>query len=98
MSPKDLLLSALEEDDSRKIVVENKLGCDIYLKKVENNSENVFLLQDDKQALVTIPPPRFTNQLNIADKSRRNRHYVAIRIFDVKVYILVLSFIWLPEL
>lgn len=67
------------------MVFENKLGCDIYLRKVGKNSETIELLQHDEQASVTIPPPRFSNQLNAADASRRTRYYVAIRIFEAKV-------------
>ncbi|CAA6659805.1 unnamed protein product [Spirodela intermedia] len=79
-----LMFSALEEDDLQRVIVENKLGCGVYLRKLEKSPETSELLQHDEQVSVTIPPPRFSNQLNSADASRETRYYVAIRIFEAK--------------
>ncbi|MQL90988.1 hypothetical protein Taro_023589 [Colocasia esculenta] len=76
--------SALEEDDLQRVIVENKLGCGIYIRKLEQNSERVELLEHGKQASVAIPPPRFSDRLNASDETRENRYYVAIKIFESK--------------
>lgn len=78
-------LSALDEDDFRTLVVENKLGCDFYLKKVEQNSNAVDQLHHSDSASVWTPPPRFSDRLNVADETREARYYVAILILEAKV-------------
>lgn len=77
--------SALDEDDFQTVILENKLGCDIYLKKTEHNTETIELLHHDNCASVWIPPPRFSDRLNVADESREARYYVAIHIYEAKV-------------
>lgn len=77
--------SALDEDDFQTLVVENKLGCDIYVKKVEQNSDTVDQLHHGDCTTVWIPPPRFSDRLNVADESREARNYVAIQILEAKV-------------
>lgn len=78
-------LSALDEDDSQMVIIENKLGCDIYVKKVEQNSSEVGLLRHNDCSSVWILPPRYSDRLNVADVSREPRHYVAVQIFEAKV-------------
>ncbi|KAI3834068.1 hypothetical protein MKX03_035864 [Papaver bracteatum] len=80
----DSIYSALDEDDFQTVVVENKLGCDIYLRKVEHNAETVELLQHDQYASAWIPPPRFSDRLNIVGESREGRNYVAVQISEAK--------------
>lgn len=75
--------SALDEDDFQTVIIENKLGCDMYLKK-EHNSDLVELLHHDGSASVWIPPPRFSDRLNVADEFREARYYVAIQILEAK--------------
>lgn len=77
--------SALDEDDFQTLVVENKLGCDMYLKKVEEHSDAVELLAPDSSASVWIPPPRFSDRLNVTEESREHRHYVTVHIVEAKV-------------
>lgn len=85
--------SALDEDDFQTLVIENKLGCDIYLKKVEQNSNTVDQLHHGDRAYVWTPPPRFSDRLNVADESREARYYVAIQILEAKV----VDFLWLID-
>lgn len=80
----DPTFCALDEDDFHTVIVENKLGCDIYLKKVEQNTDAIELLHDDGCASLWIPPPRFSDRLNVAEESREARNYVAIQIFEAK--------------
>ncbi|PKI62680.1 hypothetical protein CRG98_016951 [Punica granatum] len=80
----DQTFSALDEDDFQTVVVENKLGCDMYLKKADENMDSVDLLHHDDHALVWVPPPRFADRLNVADEFREARHYVAIQILEAK--------------
>ena len=81
----DPTFSALDEDDFQTVILENKLGCDIYLKKVEQNSDKVDQLRHGDSASVWIPPPRFSDRLNVADDSRDTRYYIAVQILEAKV-------------
>ncbi|KAE9455056.1 hypothetical protein C3L33_13039, partial [Rhododendron williamsianum] len=76
--------AALDEDDFQTVIVENRLGCDIYLKKVEQNSDAVELLCHDEHASVWVPPPRYSDRLNVVDESREARRYVAVQILEAK--------------
>ncbi|KAF3970469.1 hypothetical protein CMV_005848 [Castanea mollissima] len=80
----DQTFSALDEDDFQTVIIENKLGCDIYLKKVEQNSDKVDQLHHGDSASVWIPPPRFSDRLNVADDSRDTRYYIAVQILEAK--------------
>lgn len=77
--------SALDEDDLQTVVVENKLGCDIFVKKVEHDVDAIDKLHHGDCVSVWIPPPRFSNRLNVADESREARYYVAVQIMEAKV-------------
>lgn len=77
--------AALDEDDFQTVIVENKLGCDIYLKKVEQNSDAVELLRHDEHASLWVPPPRYSDRLNVVDESREARRYIAVQIIEAKV-------------
>ncbi|KAJ0228735.1 Vacuolar protein sorting-associated protein 13 [Hirschfeldia incana] len=76
--------SALDEDDFQTIVVENKLGRDIYLKKLEENSDVIVKLCHDENTCVWVPPPRFSNRLNVSDSSREARSYMTVQILEAK--------------
>ncbi|KAJ4956285.1 hypothetical protein NE237_013068 [Protea cynaroides] len=76
--------SALDEDDFKTLVVENRLGCDIYLKKVEQNSETLELLHHEDCTSAWMPPSRFSDRLNVAAESREARCYVAVQIYEAK--------------
>lgn len=67
------------------MVIENKLGCDIYLRKIEEISEDIELLQNDNHTSLMVPPPRFSDRLNVVTKSRETRYYVTIQILESKV-------------
>lgn len=77
----------MDEDDFQTVIVENKLGCDIYLKKTEHNSDIVNLLPHDDCTTLWIPPPRYSDRLNVSDESREPRCYVGIQIVEAKVVI-----------
>lgn len=85
MHAEDPTFSALDEDDFQTVVIENKLGIDIYLKKIEQNADSINQLHQGSCTSVWIPPPRFSDRLNVADESREARYYVAIRILEAKV-------------
>ncbi|KAI7993232.1 putative vacuolar protein sorting-associated protein 13A [Camellia lanceoleosa] len=80
----NLTFAALDEDDFQTVIVENKLGCDIYLRKVEQNSNTIDLLCHGECASVWVPPPRYSDRLNVADESREARRYVAVQILEAK--------------
>lgn len=77
--------SALDEDDLQTVIVENRLGCDVFVKKVEHDIDTVDKLHHGDCASVWIPPPRFSNRLNVAHESREARYYVAVQILEAKV-------------
>lgn len=81
-------LSALDEDDFQTIVVENKLGCDIYVKKLEQNSNTVEIVHDDDSTAIWLPPPRFSDRLNVTDRNGEARYYIAVRVLEAKVLVL----------
>lgn len=81
----DTTFSAIDEDDLQTVIVENKLGCDIFVKKVEHNLDTVDKLHHGDCASVWTPPPRFSNRLNVADESREARYYIAVHILEAKV-------------
>ncbi|KAK4405432.1 putative vacuolar protein sorting-associated protein 13A [Sesamum angolense] len=75
---------ALDEDDFQTVTVENKLGCDIYLKKTQDDFDTVNSLHHDDFAALWIPPPRYSDRLNVSDDSREPRCYVGIQILEAK--------------
>ncbi|XP_043726204.1 uncharacterized protein LOC122672780 isoform X2 [Telopea speciosissima] len=80
----DSAFSALDEDDFQTLVIENRLGCDIHLKKVEQNSETLELLHHEDYTSLWMPPPRFSDRLNAAAESRETRCYVALQIYEAR--------------
>lgn len=81
----DQKISALEEDDHRKIILENRLGFDLYLKKVYQSSETLELLHHENNATISIPPSRFSDRLNVVAGSKESCYYFSVRIFEAKV-------------
>lgn len=67
------------------MVVENQLGSDLYIKRIEQNSEVVDQLHHGDFASVWVPPARFSDRLNVAEESRQARYYVAAQILFAKV-------------
>ncbi|KAH8501006.1 hypothetical protein H0E87_016007 [Populus deltoides] len=80
----DQTFSALDEDDFQTVIIENKLGCDLYLKQIEDNTDTVSQLHNDDCTFVWIPPPTFSDNLKVVDRSREARCYVAIQILEAK--------------
>lgn len=84
----DSNISALDEEDLQTVIVENKLGCDIYVKKAKQDSDAVRLLRHDNYVSLWIPPPRYADRLNVAAETQEARRYVAVQIIKAKVMIL----------
>ncbi|KAK8929011.1 hypothetical protein KSP39_PZI017866 [Platanthera zijinensis] len=84
-----LSFSALDEDDLQKVILQNKLGCDIYLRKITEISEDIELIQNKNHTSLLLPPPRFSDRLNVIAKSRETRYYVTIQIFESKGFPIV---------
>lgn len=85
--------AALNEDDSQRVVFENKLGCDVYLKKKLEDNENIIeLLQHESKVSLLLPPPRFSDKLNVLSNSTESRYYVVVQIFESKVVLEPVSF------
>ncbi|XP_052204938.1 uncharacterized protein LOC127809843 isoform X2 [Diospyros lotus] len=80
----DSAFAALDGDELQTVIIENKLGCDIYLRKVEQNSNKMKLLCHDDSDSVWVPPPRYSDRLNIADESKEARRYVAVQILEAQ--------------
>lgn len=80
-----MAFSALDEEDLQTLTVENKLGDDLFLKRIEQDSNVVDQLHHGDCASVWIPPPRFSDRLNVAEESREARYSVAVQILFAKV-------------
>jgi vacuolar protein sorting-associated protein 13A/C len=80
----DSSCSALNEEDYQRVVFENKLGCDVYLKKLEDTENIIELLQHESKVSLLMPPPRFSDKLNVLSNSTESRYYVVIQIFESK--------------
>ncbi|XWS14258.1 hypothetical protein CRYUN_Cryun36dG0107400 [Craigia yunnanensis] len=80
----DLAFSALDEEDLQTVIVENKLGNDLFLKRIEQNSKVVDQLHHGDCASVWVPPARFSDMLNVAEESREARYCVAVQILVAK--------------
>ncbi|KAD5802908.1 hypothetical protein E3N88_14268 [Mikania micrantha] len=78
------IFSALDVEDFQTVIIENRLGCDIYLKKYEQSACTVNLLQDNDSTSVWIPPSRYSDRLNSVDDSREGRCYIAVQIIEAK--------------
>lgn len=76
--------SALEVDDSEKLVIENRLGCDLYIRQYRDNFEDIKLLKPDSNVHVHLPPPRFPDRLNAVTETKASRYYVAVHILDAR--------------
>ncbi|KAJ4843890.1 hypothetical protein Tsubulata_025940 [Turnera subulata] len=79
----DPTYSALDEDDFQTVIIENKLGCDMYLKKVEADSES-DQLHDGDSCSFWIPPPRFADRWRVVNESKEIRCYAVIHILEAK--------------
>ena len=77
--------SALEVDDSEKLVIENRLGCDLYIRQYRDNFEDIKLLKPDSNVHVHLPPPRFPDRLNAVTETKASRYYVVVHILDARV-------------
>ncbi|KAK1425949.1 hypothetical protein QVD17_14616 [Tagetes erecta] len=75
---------ALDVEDFQTMTIENRLGCDIYLKKYEQSSSTVNLLRYDDNITLRIPPSRYSDRLNSVDDSREGRCYVVVQIIEAK--------------
>lgn len=80
--------SAIDVEDFQTVTIENRLGCDIYLKKYDQTSSTVNLLQYNGSASVWIPPSRYSDRLNSVDDSREGRCYIAVQINEAKVVLI----------
>ncbi|KAI3512412.1 hypothetical protein L1887_19727 [Cichorium endivia] len=79
------VFSALDVEDFQTVTIENRLGCDIYLKKYEDESSNtVTVLRMNDTAPVWIPPSRYSDRLNSVEDTREGRCYVAVQIVEAK--------------
>ncbi|XP_059076567.1 uncharacterized protein LOC131042467 isoform X2 [Cryptomeria japonica] len=76
--------SALEEDNCEKVIIENQLGCDLYLRQYTSNFQDLELLKPDRSSLVHLPPLKFTDRLNAVTETNASRRYVAVHILEAK--------------
>ena len=83
----DSLNCALEEDELEKLLVQNKLGCDLYMRKFVDNFEQVECLPMDESSMLHLPPVRFPDRFLDVNDSRPPRHFVAIHVSQAKVQI-----------
>ncbi|KAG0559465.1 hypothetical protein KC19_10G107200 [Ceratodon purpureus] len=80
----DTLNCALEEDELEKILVQNTLGCDLYVRRFVDNFEQVECLSKNSNHLVHLPPARFPDIFVDATDSRLPRHFAAIHVSEAR--------------
>ncbi|EPS74076.1 hypothetical protein M569_00677, partial [Genlisea aurea] len=79
-----LCYGALEEDDLQTVVVENTLGCDLYLRKTQHDSEAFDLLHHNDSKTLWMPPSRYSDRLNASGESKETRCYFVVQIVEAK--------------
>jgi vacuolar protein sorting-associated protein 13A/C len=82
----DTLNCALEEDELEKILVQNTLGCDLYMRRFVDDFEQVECLPKDSNHLVHLPPARFPDIFVDVTDSRPPRHFAAIHVSEARVH------------
>ncbi|CAN6447305.1 unnamed protein product [Victoria cruziana] len=78
----DATNSALEETDPHNVVIENKLGSDIYMKIWGNNSEDYKSIRAGESTLAWFPPPSFSDRFNVAFVVHEIHRFVAVHVFE----------------
>lgn len=94
-SNSDNLISSALDDDVQQVILENKLGCDVYLREFEQNSESTKFLPHNGHVSLFLPTPRFLDKLNVVANSRESRYYVAIQILEsevIQLYLFLYSY------
>jgi len=90
----DTLNCALEEDELEKLLVQNSLGCDLYMRKFVDNFEQVECLPKDGNHLVHLPPSRFPDRFIDVTDPQPSRHFVAIHVSEARVQTLPTLIFW----
>ncbi|KAL3679175.1 hypothetical protein R1sor_022131 [Riccia sorocarpa] len=78
------LNSALEEEDLEKVVVDNSLGSELYLRTFKENFQKVTVLSAGDTSFVRLPPPKFPDKFMSGSDSRPIRHYVLVHVAEAK--------------
>ncbi|PTQ34792.1 hypothetical protein MARPO_0076s0036 [Marchantia polymorpha] len=78
------LSSALEEEDLEKVVIENSLGSDLYLRTFKDDFQKVTVLAMEQTSFVRLPPPKFPDKFMTGTDTRPNRHYVVVHVAEAK--------------
>ncbi|KAL2613699.1 hypothetical protein R1flu_025391 [Riccia fluitans] len=79
-----ILSSALEEEDLEKVIVENSLGSELYLRTFKENFQKVTVLSDGDTSFVRLPPPKFPDKFMTGSDTRPIRHYVLVHVAEAK--------------
>lgn len=77
--------SALGDDDLEKFVIENKLGCDLYLKTSIDKFQAMEQLSTGSHSVVRMPPLRLPDKLISTDEMKNPRQFVAVHVSEVRV-------------
>ncbi|XP_024542530.1 uncharacterized protein LOC9648284 isoform X1 [Selaginella moellendorffii] len=75
--------AALEEDDSEKLVVQNMLFSELYLRTFRSGFENVEVLQEGETSIIPLPPPSFPDKL-ASGVQKPSRQFVAVHVLEAK--------------
>jgi len=60
---------------------------------LQDTVENIIeLLQHESKVSLLLPPPRFSDKLNVLFNSTESRYYVVVQIFESKVVLELVSF------
>lgn len=65
--------------------MQNKLGCDLYIRKFKDNFEEVECISKNGSSVLHLPPPRFPDKFVNVSEPQPQRHFVAIHVSEAKV-------------
>lgn len=74
---------ALEEDDTEKLVLANKLGCSIFLRTFKHEFKDCQVLVAGDRVQVQVPPTKYVDKLT-SEGLKLSYQHVAIQISEAK--------------
>ncbi|MCO5593423.1 hypothetical protein L7F22_047437 [Adiantum nelumboides] len=73
--------SALEEDNTEKVVLENKLGCSVFLRTLKHEFRNCKVLEAGNKMQISVPPINYGDEFT-SEKLKLPDQHVAVHISD----------------
>lgn len=83
-TPETDVSPALEEDDKVKLLLLNKLDCNLFIRTFEHDFADCLILEHDKVLQIHMPPPNFGEKF-VPGGSKLLFQHVAIYVSEAKV-------------